>query len=258
MAQCYWQAYPGALDRSRVHIIPNAYEGPVAAPVPPSNTRCTILYGGTLSSYRYDTLLHALRLLKDTDASRAVKLRLLVVGEGGETLAGEIGVHGLTSIVETRGTVSRAEIGRLQEQADALLILGRDRTMKGHELFVGAKFFDYLKRNKPIIGVLPPDETRSILRRVGVNTIASADSPSEISSMLAAVIDAWSQGTLPSLAPDAEASANYSAERQTGALVAALEGRPSADAFVPGRAAVPNSLRTDIMQRELLVPSASR
>lgn len=258
MAQCYWQAYPGALDSSRVHIIPNAFEGKVAQHAAPLNDRCTLLYGGTLSSYRYDTLLQALRLLKETDPDRAARLRVMVVGESADALAGEVAVQALGGVVDTRGTVSRAEIDRFQEQADALLILGRDRAMKGHELFVGAKFFDYLKRNKPIVGVLPPDETTRILRHVGVATVASADSPAEIVSVLVTVIDAWSQGTLAALAPNAEACAEYSAERQTRELIAALEGRPSAGAFVPGRTALPNSLRTDILQRQQLAQSASQ
>src|SRR5207244_4028757 len=55
--ECYWLAYPGALDVARIHIIPNGYDGAIDEFVPPAGDKCTILYTGTLSLYRYDTLL---------------------------------------------------------------------------------------------------------------------------------------------------------------------------------------------------------
>ncbi len=214
-AECYWRAYRGALDASRIHIIPNGYEGTIDEFVVPNGDKCTILYAGTLSSYRYDTLLQALHYLKTSDPARARRLRLLVVGEEMEALADEAAVLGLSDIVETAGSTSHAEITRLQREAHALLVLGRPPTMKGYELFAGAKLFGYLKAGRPIVGVLPPDETKKILHRVGVSTVADDNSPSEITAVFRQLLDAWSGGTLSSLIPNRVACQAYSAEWQT-------------------------------------------
>jgi len=245
-AECYWHAYRGALDATRIHIIPNGYEGTIDEFVVPTRDTCTILYAGTLSSYRYDTLLQALHWLKTSDATRARRLRFLFVGEGAEALADEAAVLGLSDIVETAGPTSHTEITRLQQEAHALLVLGRPPTMKGYELFAGAKLFSYLKAGRPIVGVLPPDETKKILQRVGVPTVADADSPSEIVAVFCQLLDAWAEGTLSSLVPDRAACQAYSAEWQTAALVCALAGKPAAEPFVPNSVEIPPSLWGDI------------
>lgn len=245
-AECYWRAYPGALDASRIHIIPNGYDGTVDESVIPEGGKCIILYAGTLSSYRYDTLLQALDWLRKSDAARAGRLRLRVVGEGAEVLAADAAALGMSDLVETAGPTSHAEIARLQRDAHALLVLGRPPTMKGHELFAGAKLFGYLKAGRPIVGVLPPDETKRILRRVGVSTIADGSSVSAIVAVLQQLVDAWVGGSLALLVPSRIACAAYSAERQTAALGRALEARSAADPFVPNSVEIPPSLRGDI------------
>jgi glycosyltransferase involved in cell wall biosynthesis len=245
-AECYWQVYRGALDASRIHIIPNGYEGTIDEFAVAQGEKCTVLYAGTLSSYRYDTLLQALHDLKQSDAGRARQLRLLCVGEGSEALADDAAVLGLSDIVETAGPTSHTAIARLQQEAHALLVLGRPPTMKGYELFAGAKVFNYLKAGRPIIGVLPPDETKKILQRVGVRTVADSATPAQIVAVFRQLLDAWSGGTLSALVPDRAACAVYSAEWQTAALVRALEGKPAAEPFVPHAVEIPPSLCEDI------------
>ena len=246
MAECYWRLYRGALDASKIHIIPNGYDGVIESFAASAGDKCTILYTGTLFSYRYDTLLQALHWLKKSDPTRAKQLRLLFVGENTETLANEVSTLGLSDIVATADPISHAESTRLQREAHALLVLGRPRTTKGYELFAGAKLFGYLKASRPIIGVLPPDETKKILHRVGVSTVADVESPLEIVAVLRQLLDAWSAGTLSSLVPDRAACEIYSAERQTAALVRALDGVPAAEPFIPGSTDFPPSLQGEI------------
>ena len=163
-----------------------------------------------------------------------------------EDLAKQSGALGLSDVVETSGPTTHAEITRLEREAHALLVLGRLSTIKGHELFAGAKLFNYLKANRPIFGVLPDDETRKVLQHVGVSSIADADSPVEIVAKLEKLIDAWSDKTLFSLLPDHTKCALYSAEYQTEALVRALLGAPAANPFVAGSVEVPPSLRETV------------
>ena len=241
-AECYWRAYPGALDASRVHIIPNGYDGAIESLRVNRREKCIVLYTGTLSSYRYDTLLEGLRLYKAACLVGTAHLVLRFVGEGAEVMRREADRLGVGDLVEAGAPVAHSRIAGLQREADALLILGRPPSMQGYELFAGAKLFEYLKAGRPIIGVLPMDETRNVLARVGVSTIADAESPAEIADVFRRVIDDWQSGTLSSLSPNAVACGAYSAERQTAAMARALLGRSATDPFRPGAVGVPPSL----------------
>jgi glycosyltransferase involved in cell wall biosynthesis len=245
-AECFWHAYAGALEASRIHIIPNGYESPIDDAMPPTGDKCTILYAGTLSDYRYDTLLEALTVLKLTSPHRAKYLRFSFVGEGMDVIGKAAERLNLTDVIETGGRKSHAEIRSLERRSHALLILGRPATMKGYELFAGAKLFGYLKAGRPIVGVLPEDETRNILHRLGVSTVADVDSVLEITAVLCSVLDKWSMGTLSSIVPDPKACQAFSSDHQTAALVRALEAVPPEKPFIPGAQSIPPSLRPDI------------
>ncbi len=250
VAQCFWTAYAGALTNERIHIIPNGFEGPIEAPTPPIQTdRCEILYAGTLSSYHYAPFLMSIQQLRDQDPSLAAKLRVRFVGEDMDEIAKQAATLNLSGIIESSAPLPHATIANLQREAHALLIFGRPKSMKGHELFAGAKLFGYLKSGQPILGVLPQDETRRILERVGVRTIADSDSVSQIVSVLRYLLGQVSAGTCTSLVPDRAACAHYLAEKQTADLINALEGKPATMPFVPGRVEVPPSLQEDLFNK---------
>ena len=148
----------------------------------------------------------------------------------------------LSDMVETMGPVPYEKVLHLQRQAHAFLILGRKSDRKGHELVAGAKLFGYIQGRRPIVGVLPHDETRKILYQLGVSTIADVDSPTQISAVFLQVLNAWEDGVLPSLLPNRDACTTYSAERQTDALTYALERKVAVKPFLPGSVEVPGSL----------------
>jgi glycosyltransferase involved in cell wall biosynthesis len=246
-AECYWHAYKAALNVAKIHLIPNGYDGMIDEFAAPSGDKCTILYAGTLPPYRYDTLLQALHGFKKSEPTRAQRLHFLFVGDGMEVLAKEAAALGLSDIIETRGVVSYAEVTRLQQCAHALLLLGL-KPVRGYEL-CGSKVFSYLQAGRPIVGVLPVDETKKVLQRVGVSTVADINSLSEIVVVLRQILDAWESGTLASLVPNRAACEVYSAQRQTVALLRALEGAPAAEPFVPGLVEIPPSLQREISDR---------
>ena len=186
------------------------------------------------------------RFLKQSSPDLTKRLHFHFVGEGTEALEVNAAKLGLTDIITTSGPVSHESIRHLSREAHALLILGRPPTKRGYELFAGAKLFGYLKAGTPIMGVLPNDETRKILLRVGVTTVADVDSRSEIVTVLRRLLDAWSQGKLSSLLPKPSECEAYSAKRQTQDLVRALEGTAALEPFVPGTVEVPPSLREEI------------
>jgi glycosyltransferase involved in cell wall biosynthesis len=245
-AECYWRAYPGALDAERIHIIPNGFDGTVDDFKTTSGEKCQILYSGTLAYYRYDTLLQALSRLKQRDKVRAKRLRLVFVGEQSDRLYSEAERLDLTDIIVVSPPVSHAEILKLQQESDALLMLEREPTMRGYELLAGAKLFSYLKAGRPIIGVLPDGEAKKILRRVGVSTIADVESPEEIGNVFDRVLRAWSEKSVSALAPNPIECAAFSAKKQVAILVRALERNLPVEPFIPGSADIPPSLRDDI------------
>ena len=165
----------------------------------------------------------------------AVRWRGRREGGAGRSVTGP---HGM---VETLEPVSSREVARLQHNAHGLLLLGV-RPYQGFEL-CGSKLFGYLKAGRPILGVLPADESRKVLQRVGVSTVADSDSPHEIVQLIRDVLAAWSGNNLPSLLPDPDRCRAYEAESQTSALVRALEGLPALTPFIPGSAEIPGSLK---------------
>jgi len=242
-AECFWRAYPKAFEAGNVHLIPNGYEGEIEEFVAPVGEKCTILYTGTMSApYHYDTLFESLSLLKQVDPARAKQLRFLFAGAGSQILKEQAEALGISNMVEVSGPIPQDEVARLGREAHALLALGLIPTVRGYELLVASKLFGYFKAGRPIIGVLPPDETKNFLKRVGVTTIADVNSVQEIIAVLCHVLDSWSRGALSSLVPDRKACKAFSAEVQTAALVRALEGKPALHQWMPGAVDIPPSL----------------
>jgi hypothetical protein len=239
-AESYWRAYPGSLDAERVYIIPNGYDGGIKQTEIPRQHQCTVVYTGYIDGYWYENVLQALAELKRTDADVVRDLRVVFVGEGSQAISNLAEGMGVSDIVKTTGVLPFSETNQLQSSADALLLLGW-KPGRGHE-FRGSKIFGYLKAGRPIIGVLPDDENRRILRSVGVQTVAHAGSIPEIMAVFRRLLKTWSAGELTSLLPDLSACERYSAEKQTLALVRALEGLPPDEPFKPGTCAVPQSL----------------
>jgi Glycosyl transferase 4-like domain len=243
-AECFWRLYRGALNPSRIHIIPNGFEGEVEDFVLPDGDTFTILYTGTLSDYRYETFLDALRIFKQREPCQARRLSVQFVGEGVEDVAGLAKQLNIADIVSTSAPIPHSEIHRLQRSAHALLMFER-RPTKGYELLAGAKLFGYLKFGRPILGVVPEGEAARVLRDVGVSTIADPDSPEKICAVVETMLNVWSAGKLCTLVPDRSACERYSGKAQTSALARALEGRPPIKEFVPGAVDIVPSLRAE-------------
>jgi hypothetical protein len=248
IAECYVRAFPGALKETKIHIIPNGFEGAVENFAHALGDRCTVLYVGNLSTYRYDTLLEGLVRLKRKNPERAKQLHLLFVGDNFRELANRVADLDIPDLVEIAPPVSHAEIRRLQQEAHALLVLGRMPGRKGHELVAGAKLFGYLQAGRPIIGIVPGDETRRILGEIGSSLIADADSPTEVVAVFEKVIDGWSKGTLESLVPNHAACEAYASSQQISALVAALDGGPPKKGMAAGSITVPPNLQEELVR----------
>jgi hypothetical protein len=187
--------------------------------------------------------LRAISELKNSHPAETKLLDIHFVGEGTEELARDVVRLEIGDVVRITGAVTQSEIAALHRKAHALLVLGRPSTLKGHELLAGAKLFGYMKESRPIFGIVPNDQTKSILRDLGVTTVADVDSVREIAEKFLKLIEAWSTGNLDALVPSRSACSAFSAESQTIALDRALSGKQSVPAFVPGSIEVPASLQ---------------
>src|ERR1044071_583434 len=249
-AECFWRAYHGALEPSKIRIIPNGFEGDVEPFSDPKGEKCEILYTGTLSDYRFDTFLEAIRSLKQFFPEVAARLHCHFIGEASQVIADRAREYDVTDIITAEPPVSSAVLHQRSKQADVFLLLGRPPSMRGYELFAAAKLFGYLELGKPILGILPVDEGRRILQQVGASTTADIDSVAEIVAVIRRVVCSWADGTLELLAPERAACEAYSVKRQTEILVSAFEGVLLRNVFVPDRFAVPESLQKEIAGRE--------
>jgi len=246
-AECFWRMYSGALDASRIHVIPNGFDGDIEAVAPRETRKLTALYTGTLSDYRYDTFLAAVALFVARHPECAEHLAVKFVGEQEPEFIAQLEELGLRRVVSVHPPMPHAEVLALQTTVDVLLMLERTPVHKGYELLAGAKLFGYMKAGRPILGVVPAHgEAARILREVGVSTIADAESVEEICGVLERLFKAWRHHDLDSLAPVRAACARYSSTAQTQALVRALEGAPAQQPFVPGSMDIVPSLRSDV------------
>lgn len=244
VAQAYLKAFP-TLDRAKIHIIPNGFEGEVELFAHTPGDRCTVLYAGTVTTYRYDTVLESLAQLKRKASHNAAQLRLVFVGEGFRELTERVEDLDIRDMVEILPPTSSAEVRRLQREAHALLILGRTSVRKGHELVAGAKLFGYLQAGRPIIGVVPRDESRRILDQVGSSLIADVEVPEEIVEVFEKVLDAWSNGALERLIPNRVVCEAYSSSRQISDLILALDGAAPAKVLTADALTLPPHLQSE-------------
>jgi glycosyltransferase involved in cell wall biosynthesis len=244
-AECFWRLYRDALDVSRIHVIPNGFDGEVERTGPPHADRFTILYAGTLSDYGYEAFVDALARFIQRDPTRAQTVRVQFIGEEEPTLRRRVEMLGLSAVVSTKPPVPHGEVAALQRHASVLLMLERKPSHKGYELLAGAKLFNYLKAGRPILGVVPHGEASRILRDVGVTTVANASSIDETCAALETLYNAWTERRLASFAPDPAACSRYSAASQTALLVRALEGAAPPEPFVPGAEDIVPSLRAE-------------
>src|SRR5439155_14114740 len=116
-AECYYRAYYGALEPSKIHILPNGFEGDVQSFNATKGEKCEFLYTGTLGDYRYDTLLEAIGYLKSFYPAEAAQMHFHFVGEGTEPIGKQADTLGLSDSITTEGAISQSAVTELSKKA---------------------------------------------------------------------------------------------------------------------------------------------
>ena len=232
MAEAFLSQYSASLSEEKVYLIPNGFDDRqistrqnVSATSETPRRALRLVYTGTLTFRRVDTLYQALRVLREEDQVWASRLQLHLVGEMAAADQDLIKEFELAGQVVAPGIVTRAEARQYQLEADVLLLLMEQFPdgKPGQEWMVSSKVFDYLATGKPILAVMPKNEAWHILRDLGISILAHVEDVAAIVEMLRDLYAAWEKGSLHDYAPGQAGRMRYSASNLTRQLATVLD-----------------------------------
>ncbi|NQU26366.1 MAG: glycosyltransferase [Candidatus Nealsonbacteria bacterium] len=135
-------------------------------------------------------LFHALRELVARHPEARDRIRLVLAGNIAlvtnpvrelRKLVSEMGLEGM---VEYLGEIPHEDALTLMHNADVLLV-NQERLLDGRACpVVAAKTYEYMAMEKPILGLVPPGDTREFLLKSGLGVITAPDDVSEIAGKL--------------------------------------------------------------------------
>jgi len=133
------------------------------------------------SFYGRRTPLPLLRGLRLIDPERLKDVRVELVGRTPQWLRVHPAWRGLPKgLVTSSGFVSYARSLELMVEADLLLVI---EAPAATSVFLPSKLIDYLGARVPILGIVPPGASASLLRRVG-GRVADPRRPQEVAAAL--------------------------------------------------------------------------
>jgi hypothetical protein len=241
-AECYLSAYPNHLSDSKIHLIPHGFEPEDLCHIPPPQGNClAVTYVGTLSCRKYDTLLSTLGTLVQRHNGNLM-IKITFIGESGDLARQMIQKTALASYVEFLPTLPYEAANEVMKSSHALLLLG-EQPSPGYELYVASKVFHYLSMQRPILGVMPPNEAKALLTSLRAGPLADVNSIPEIEAAILSLYQAWESGSLDRFLPPRQSLEKYMEPRMTGALARALSGQSPSRPYRRGEAAIPPSLQ---------------
>ena len=222
-AQVYQDSYPN-LHQEKIHIIPNGFEPEPVESLPIKGKQLCVLYAGLLALRKYDTLFLAFsNLLRRGDVS---EMEIVFVGTDephAEQLAMQLGLRDHVHFLPHQPF---ATVQQMMKNAHALLILG-EQPMPGMEFFVASKIFHYLALGRPVLGVLPNNETKNILHILGSQLLADVDSLRQVEQVLLKLYNAWQSDQLGNLVLSQDGLSQYSEPYLSEMLSQILDGKTS-------------------------------
>jgi glycosyltransferase involved in cell wall biosynthesis len=205
------QRFP-ELRRDQLLTISNGFEDGPLEPVRGMGTeRCLFRYVGVLNERRRPDVLVRAFASAAADPEFRAAARLEFIGnagghEGTARLAPGCDVH-------FRGQVSRTESLRYMAGSDVNLLL---QTISEGADVISGKAFDYLRAQKPILGVVDPSGGDAwLLAETGAGQVVPWQDESAIAGALWAAFQRWKSGERPALRQD---TSRYSRRALTGQL----------------------------------------
>jgi hypothetical protein len=99
--------------------------------------------------------------------------------------------------------------------------------MSGMEFFVASKVFHYLALERPVLGILPNNETKNILHIFGSQLLADVDSLRQVEQVLLKLYNAWQSDQLGNLVLSQDGLSKYSEPYLSEMLSQILDGKTS-------------------------------
>ena len=183
-ADLVMQKYEPGL-RSKVKIIPHAYEPHLFRSVPNDNSeRLTIRYLGDLYLSRTPKpLFDVLQILSSKEPELLSRFRFEIIGDIHEL---DLKRMGLTQIpeglIEIRPRVSYRESLSLMMSAAGLIVIDFPMPENTQSVFLPSKLIEYVGADRPIIGLTPRGTAAHLIKRLGgwVADPGSAEQAAEV------------------------------------------------------------------------------
>lgn len=183
--------------RSKVHVVPHGFDDRVlACPAidgsPAARRPLRMLYTGNIYEGRREpgVLFEVLADLQ-REGRLAGRFELQIYGNSPANVARHAAGLGLDTIVRFHGPIGYLESVRMQQGADALLLLD---AIADVNVFLPSKIVDYLMVGKPILGLTPlAGASADVLRRTGQIAVEPRDGAA-IRSALIGLLDRHENG----------------------------------------------------------------
>ena len=229
-AKAFYESHYGERVESKGCVIPNGYDEAMferaEAGAPPCNGSrahpLKLLHSGIMYPSERDPrpFFQALSELAAAGTIPAGSLRVTFRGAGHEAYYEPLlREYGIDDIVEILPSVGYQEAVSEMLEADALLLFQAGNC----NYQVPAKLYEYLRSRRPILAITDAaGDTASILREVGIESIAAIDSAAEIEQMLGREIES-SRENSGRCGLDEEVVRRFSREARAAEMRAELE-----------------------------------
>lgn len=176
----------------KFELIPNGFDPddfPRTRPAP-DRRRFTISYVGTMFGQTNPKWFFKAvrRLLKEEPRWRR-KLRLRFVGSMIPEYQAMVRQAGLEDITSVEGYLPHEDAIRAMEEADLLLLIVPK--IRGAEIMLTQKVFEYAAARRPILGLAPDGAAKDFLQEIGEGAIASPRDDAEILRALRGQLEEW-------------------------------------------------------------------
>lgn len=156
--------------RSKVRIVPHAYEPQLFTDVPNSNDDLMIIrYMGDLYLNRTPKpLFRALEILSSTDPELLERFRFEIVGDVHGLDLEQMGLSQLPKgLVVFRPRVNYCQSLSMMKSASGLMVIDAPVAKDAESVFLPSKLIEYVGADRPIIGITPPGTAARLISRLG-------------------------------------------------------------------------------------------
>jgi len=168
--------------RSKVRIVPHAYESQLFSDVPNSTgDRLIIRYMGDLYLNRTPKpLFRALEILSSTDPELLERFRFEIVGDVHGLNLEQMGLSQLPKgLVVFRPRVNYCESLSMMRSAAGLMVIDAPVAKDAESVFLPSKLIEYVGADRPIIGLTPPGTAARLISRLG-GWVADPDAEEQV------------------------------------------------------------------------------